>query len=281
VSARTQIENKVEVWRIDNGGHEIELLHAHFANQNFCRHTHDTYSIGFIEDGVNEFAYRGSIHRAYRGMVCMVNPGEVHSGDTKKGGWKYWNFYPPVDLLGRIADEMNDDGRRSSIPDFRNGVISDPTAADYLLQMFNACVDTQLTVEREVRIFEALVWLIHRHTDFHPAKIYSPSTERMSRAIEYIKANCSAQLSLSELAEVVGMSQYHFLRSFRNFVGMPPYAYLLQQRLGYAKAMLRKGVPLSEASVEAGFADQSHFTRHFRRVYGMSPGRWLIASAAL
>jgi AraC-like DNA-binding protein len=35
------------------------------------------------------------------------------------------------------------------------------------------------------------------------------------------------------------------------------------------------GVSLSDASVMAGFSDQSHMTRHFVKTFGYPPGRWL------
>ncbi len=41
-----------------------------------------------------------------------------------------------------------------------------------------------------------------------------------------------------------------------------------------ARALIVRGGSLAEASLAAGFADQSHLTRHFRQVFGLPPGRF-------
>jgi len=51
-------------------------------------------------------------------------------------------------------------------------------------------------------------------------------------------------------------------------------AWLLQQRLGRARALIAAGTPLSEAALACGFADQSHLNRHFVRCFGFTPGAW-------
>jgi AraC-like DNA-binding protein len=43
------------------------------------------------------------------------------------------------------------------------------------------------------------------------------------------------------------------------------------RRLGRARDLIRRGVPLVEAALSSGFADQSHMTRVFTRKYGVSP----------
>ena len=79
---------------------------------------------------------------------------------------------------------------------------------------------------------------------------------------------------LTELAADAGLSRYQLLRSFRAEVGMPPYAWLAQYRVGRARALLDRGHGLAQAAALAGFADQAHLTRWFRRVVGVTPGAY-------
>jgi AraC-like DNA-binding protein len=48
----------------------------------------------------------------------------------------------------------------------------------------------------------------------------------------------------------------------------------MQQRIGYARKLLRAGQPIIEVALEAGFADQAHFTKAFVRFMGMTPGQF-------
>ena len=103
------------------------------------------------------------------------------------------------------------------------------------------------------------------------------SPARTHRICEYIHANLGQNISLEALAEMAGLSTYHFARAFKQTVGMPPHGYLLQRRIEHAQQMLRNtDLPMSEIALSAGFSDQSHLARHFRRLTGMSPGvvRW-------
>src|SRR5215813_15358685 len=47
-------------------------------------------------------------------------------------------------------------------------------------------------------------------------------------ALRQIEARSPEQLTLTELARVVAMSPYHFLRNFRAVVGMTPYQFVLR-----------------------------------------------------
>jgi AraC-like DNA-binding protein len=84
-------------------------------------------------------------------------------------------------------------------------------------------------------------------------------------------------LSLADFAAVAGMSRYGVLRRFSREVGTTPHAYLTQHRVKRARAEIAAGVPIAEAAIAAGFADQSHLTRAFARQFGVSPGRYLAA----
>jgi AraC-like DNA-binding protein len=76
---------------------------------------------------------------------------------------------------------------------------------------------------------------------------------------------------LQELAQAAGLSQWHFLRQFKKYVGMTPHLWLVQHRILKAKRLLRAGEPLVNIAMQCGFADQSHFTRHFKKALGVTP----------
>ena len=76
-----------------------------------------------------------------------------------------------------------------------------------------------------------------------------------------------------------GQNRWRLSRDFRLLFGTSPYRYLTMRRLERCKRSLAQGLGLAEASLAAGFADQSHMTRQFRDAYGISPGRWLKLTA--
>lgn len=98
---------------------------------------------------------------------------------------------------------------------------------------------------------------------------------QMNRVVDYVRANIVRNISLAELASLVGLSPDHFGVAFRTAVGKTPHQFLLHCRIEMAKDMLvREQASLSAIAVDTGFSDQAHFTRVFRRLTGQTPALW-------
>ena len=98
---------------------------------------------------------------------------------------------------------------------------------------------------------------------------------QLRRAYEFIDANLSGDLSISDVAQQCGLSSSYFTRAFRRESGLPPHRWLMKRRMQRAKELLREpGLRLAEIAQMCGFADQSHFTRVFSQSENCSPGRW-------
>jgi AraC family transcriptional regulator len=99
----------------------------------------------------------------------------------------------------------------------------------------------------------------------------SVATRRRLR--DYIDAHLGESLTLGELADVACLSEYHFARMFRTSFGHPPHAWIADQRLERARALLRtSGQPLGQIAAECGYANTSHLSHRFRAAFGAAPG---------
>jgi AraC-like DNA-binding protein len=91
-------------------------------------------------------------------------------------------------------------------------------------------------------------------------------------ARDYIHENFTRKISLSDLARLAALSPYHFARSFRAEMGLSPYRYLRQVRIGWALTLQRTGLPPAWVSHAAGFYNQAEMTRAFLKELGFTPG---------
>lgn len=98
--------------------------------------------------------------------------------------------------------------------------------------------------------------------------------EAVARARELLHARMADPPKLDDLAAEVGARPFPLLRAFRAAHGLPPHAYLNQERVRAARRLLDSGTPVAEAACAVGFVDQAHLTRHFRRVLGITPGAY-------
>ena len=95
------------------------------------------------------------------------------------------------------------------------------------------------------------------------------------RAIERLRSDSDADVSLAALASDAGLSRFHFCRAFKESTGLSPHAWLRQHRLEQAMNMLRD-TDTSVVSVAAalGYASQTAFAAAFRKLTGETPSDW-------
>jgi AraC family transcriptional regulator len=114
----------------------------------------------------------------------------------------------------------------------------------------------------------------HYSTRNHHFREYEDglSKQKLQQAVEYIQAHLGEDLSLAEIANQLGMSQYYFCRLFKRSTGMSPHQYLIRQRVEQAKYLLKQpDRTITSVAIECGFANQSHFAKCFRQRTGMNP----------
>lgn len=95
---------------------------------------------------------------------------------------------------------------------------------------------------------------------------------RIHWAVDYIHCCSQDQLSLARLAAVAAMSPHHFLRSFRDVVGLSPHEYATRHRLEKACRLLsRTSSSVTEIVGLVGFASLPSFIHLFRNHFGLTP----------
>lgn len=156
---------------------------------------------------------------------------------------------PAIQALGRL---LCDEARRSD----PGALLSADALAEALAVRLlrGAPVDAARAVGRDARIAAALDCVEHRYAE---------------------------PLTVDELAQVAGMSRFHFSRLFRSHVGMSPYQYLVTTRVRRAAELLRGGRhSVTEAAYHVGFCDLGRFARAFRRQLGCAPSEFRRARAS-
>jgi len=126
------------------------------------------------------------------------------------------------------------------------------------------------------------VLLVHQHSNLStalPSTGPKISAGRLRRMLSYIDNNIGSDLSLAELADVVGLGISHCKTTFRNMMGVPIHQYVLQRRVEQARILLGGGRhSITEIALMTGFSSPSHLALHVRRVLGLSPRDLLISA---
>jgi AraC-like DNA-binding protein len=134
----------------------------------------------------------------------------------------------------------------------------------------------------ESRLFSILTELLNEPPDAPGAptdvlprdpRSRSRAYRRVHDACVVMSTNLDERMTISAVAESVGLSAFHFCRQFRAVTGLTVHAYRERLRLRHAFSTCAS-VPsqkLSDVALEAGYASHSHMTTSFRNLLRMSP----------
>jgi AraC-like DNA-binding protein len=98
-------------------------------------------------------------------------------------------------------------------------------------------------------------------------------TEKIIRTKQYIHRHYAENINLDLLSREAWLSKFHFIRLFRRYYGLTPYAYLKEVRLTRAKELLRSGLPVKDVCHAVGFDSIPSFTRLYKAATGITPKR--------
>jgi AraC-like DNA-binding protein len=242
-----------------------EVFHARFVAHAYPSHTHDTWTLLIVDDGLVRYDLDRHEHGAIRSAVTLLPPGVPHDGrSVRPEGFRKRVLYldPAVldpGLVGAAVD-------RPSLADpvLRNRI-------DRLHQVLVRRTEDLEAASRLAFVAERLDGHLRRRVE--PAVLVRRGAAHRLR--ELLDARLPAGLPLAEAAALLDAHPAALVRAFSREFGIPPHRYLTGRRLELARRHLLDGQPPARAATLAGFYDQAHLTRHFTRLLGVGPARYV------
>jgi AraC family transcriptional regulator len=233
-------------------------------------------AISIVTSGVFGFRSTSVDQLLTTGSVLLANPGQQYEiSHEHQGGDRCLIFRFDEAALD---DVLRQGGHGSRTQLFERSVLPPLPRIDaikHLVERRLAEGGAELGLEE---LGLALAACAFEHAGGLPRLAKAPATrsrqtrERIFRALEALKARANDDVQLTELADVSGLSPFHFLRQFKRETGSTPYQYLLKLRLRHAVTLLRDTQrPVTDIAFEVGFGDLSNFINTFRRELGCSP----------
>jgi AraC family transcriptional regulator len=262
----------------------IRLEHYRLPTGELPEHRHREHIVMIaLNDGV-----RGEIRTAtgmriggtqQRGNVCVLPSGLAHTARLEDPCEQLALYLDPS-LVRRAASESLKSGSFEVAErcERSDGVISNIGMA-LLGELESAGLSGRLYAESLANVL-AVHLLRHYTTGTGEVQRISGglSAQKLRQVMAFVTENYSHDIRLSQLAEVAGMSSFHFAREFKRTTGTTPHQYLIKFRVERAKALLVEGeMPLIEVGLQSGFSHQSHFNRLFRRLTGTTPQSYRLS----
>ncbi|MDB6043810.1 MAG: AraC family transcriptional regulator [Gammaproteobacteria bacterium] len=252
----------------------IEARSIHNGRKvSYAKHAHETFSIGIVRDGHCTYSNGKTLERISAGAVVVMNPGDAHACNPIDDElWSYRMLYVDVPWLVDIQRDLGI-SRNDQFRPFSTTVTTQAGLYVGLNRLYHVLIDQQ--AEHLQKHGAALAFMLQVQQTLIPAHDLPPHGHRgLMRAAEFIRDNYTRSLKLDEICSAASLSASYLIRAFKNEYGMTPHAYLINCRIEFCRSQLRRGRPIADVALAAGFSDQAHLQRSFKKVVAATPGQY-------
>jgi AraC-like DNA-binding protein len=239
----------------------------------YSRHSHAHFSIGAITAGRSIYVHEHAQFEVAAGTVVLMNPGDVHAcNPIDDQPWSYLMLYVETPWLTDLQHQLGFSAELE-FHRFSTTHLNDPRLFRDLQGLYDTLVDEQQDALRKHSA--AVEFFSDLQGRLNPAEqaLREPNF-KLERAAEFIREHCTDLLSLEDICTAAQLSPSYLIRAFKQHYGMTPHAFVVNQRIQFARERLRSGQLIADVALEAGFADQAHFQRAFKQHLAATPGQY-------
>jgi AraC-like DNA-binding protein len=232
---------------------------------------------GWLDDTI-EVRFNGSSGKSHRSDIahCVLLPREQRLVTASRGSAAARFFWCEIDH-GAFSRVFGDSLRDF---EFEPHFGASPMRAELVRQLASLCYEPS---DAPLAYIEALgtILLVDLFRGFRGAGwLPTPpgamiGAKRFKPVIDYIESSLEQELSLYDLASIVGLSVFHFARAFKSTYGVAPYRYIVQRRITRAKTLLSTtDDTVTAIAFHVGFSSKSRFTQLFAKLTGSTPTQY-------
>ena len=234
------------------------------------RQVHDDYLLMYCIDGEGDLRLGADTYAISEGDVLLLEPGQAHAYAARhENPWSlFWFHFRGLDATS-YRDYLSS---CSTFPVIRH-------KSDLNLQaQFRALMSTVTAGYSQPIFIHAgnQIRLILSHISWMESqKAHRESLDSVSRVSAFMRDNLHRSLSLEELAELSGLSKYHFNRRYKSLTGYSPVQHFTHMKVEQACLFLEgSDLSVAQISFKLGYEDPLYFSRVFRKILGVSPSAY-------
>lgn len=240
-------------------------------------HWHSEIEMLYVKNGAISVTVEERKYVLNRGDIIFIEPEKIHTVSPFSLPLEY-----DAAVFSASALSLNSEhffGRDIIMPLVNGGAefsgIIDSSFKDYekLLSQAEILLNKESS---KATVFAALIGIISIIYDGGYIKKSSGQISKYShdikKCLEYISENYSRRIKLSELSDLIHVSENYFCGYFKKFTGITPFEQINETRVKKAAALLSDSdLTVSEIAVKCGFENLSYFTRKFKSIIGCTP----------
>ncbi len=250
-------------------------------------HWHDELELIYVKKGVGQIHVDFKTHMVKAPCLLIILPGQLHSIEQlEEQRMEYENiiFHPNM-LISKQSDSCATDyilpmlSGKITVPTLFTPVYPYYTDVVAPIDAIDAIMDTrpqgyELYVKSQLFNF---FFILHNRCRnlISTTKESKKTLDKMKLVLKYVENNYMNKITIAEISEIVGFSESHFMRYFKETMGTSFIDYLKDYRLTMASRLLDTSeAAILDIAAEVGFDNLSYFNRAFKAKYGMTPSAY-------
>ncbi len=246
-------------------------------------HWHEEMEIIYIKKGQGIVTVDFTSQVVTGPSLVLILPGQLHSiQQYESGTMEYENIIFNTNLLTPKTKDLSYEAfihpllkGKITVPTFFTPVY--PYYTDVVAPL-DACDEICKTKPQGYELYiKSMLFQLFFILDNRCRNLTKPVKDRKTLdktklVLKYVENHYMERITIDEIADVVGFSQSHFMRYFKDVMGTSFINYLKDYRLTMAARLLQSSEsPVLEIAQEVGFDNLSYFNRAFKQKYQMTP----------
>lgn len=233
----------------------------------------DHYKIHYVHSGKGIFKIGEETYNIKDGQCFLICPDIVsyYKADEKDPWTYYWVAFNGLN----VSSYLNRAGLTTESPVINCS--NDDLIIDCFTRMFEG---SKTSTSGDLRLLSSLYEFLSIIIDESAVKSAADKSTKkdnfyIAKAIEWFELNYSSSVSISEIADFIGLNRKYFSKLFKESIGMSPQNFLINLRLNKACDLMKNSyLSIGEISRSVGYGDQLLFSRIFKKFKGVSPNQF-------
>lgn len=249
-------------------------------------HWHDEVEFIYIKKGTGAISVDLTTYEVHADDIAIILPGQLHAiTSLPDQSMEYENIIFHPTLLESSGSDPSFYSFLMPLFTMRFGCPSILTKKDSAYATVRGCLDKNdhicmgfpagYPLAIKGNLFALFFALYTSYSDKKRISTAGKNIEKLKSVIKYVELNYASPMTISQMADLAGFSESHFMKYFKNTMGVPFTSYLNSYRLTMAaRLLLQSDDTILSIASEVGFDNLSYFNRAFKKQFGMTPSAY-------
>lgn len=254
-------------------------------------HWHDEVEFIYVKKGCGTISVDFTTYKVQADDIALILPGELHAiNGLPDQTMEYENIIFHPELLEASGADMSFHTFLYPLFSLQLAVPAVLTKKDSAYATVRSCLDKNdhicmsfpagYPLAIKGNLFALFFALYTSYADRKRSPSAKKNLDKLKAVIKYVELNYASPMTIAQMADLAGFSESHFMKYFKQAMGVPFTSYLNSYRLTMAgRLLLQSDDTILSIATEVGFDNLSYFNRAFKKQYGMTPSAYRSAGS--